>query len=144
MSDYEQSPIALKWRSKWLRRIVVCSAGLGVAIISLGLFEHYVLAGVSVTVQNKGPGPLRSVVLQLTGNPVELGDIASGAFAQGTVYPEGDSSLEIEFTGVDDKPHRLDVDCYLERGYRGVIRTAIRDARLDKLHQQIDVRPRPY
>jgi hypothetical protein len=137
MYEYEMDPVKVEQRRRWLPRIVV----VGVALFSLALILHLVRTGVSVTVKNTGTKPIRSVVVHITGNAHELGDIAPGESVKGTVYPTGESGLYVEFNDTDGKQQRLDVDCYMEHDYRGMIQVAVKDGRIDQAGQRIDVRP---
>lgn len=125
-----------KQRRAWLLAI---PAVLVIALL-VGWMVLQFRSGVRVTVQNTGTGPLRSVVLHVTGASYKLGDIAVGESATMRVKPTGESHLEIEFTDSDGNTQRLDAGGYFEPGYRGTIRVEIEDGRIDEIEEDIGLR----
>jgi hypothetical protein len=98
------------------------------------LFYH---PGIQVSVQNSGSQLLRSVVLFVTGNSYNLGNIPPGANAEATVKCTGDSHLEIEFVDGDGQTKRLDAGGFFQSGYRGTIRVSIKDGVIQENEQDI-------
>lgn len=85
-----------------------------------------------MTVENTGASPLKSVVLHVTGESYDIGDIAPGETATARVIPTGESELEVEFKDTDGQTQRLNAGGYFESGYRGSIRVEIKDGQIDK------------
>jgi hypothetical protein len=129
-------PTIIDRRKRW-RWVVV---PVGVFLLSIGLALSQFRSGIRVTVQNSGSTPMRSAVLHVTGRSYPVGDIAPGNFAEATVHPQSESDLEIEFTDPEGKQQRLTVDCYFEPGYRGEINVSIKDGRIEKSQEQINLR----
>ena len=122
-----------KRRQFWLIGLLACILLLLVLGLVLTLFR----SGIHVTIQNTGSEPLRAVVLFVTGNSYNLGDIAPGGTAEATVHPTGESNLEIRFTDPDGQARRLDAGGYFEPGYRGTIRVSIKDGEISKNEEKI-------
>lgn len=112
---------------------------VGAFLVAVGLFARWNSA-VEVTVNNFGNGPLRSLVLHVTGAEVPLGDLAPGTAITARVIPTGESHLEIEFLASDGQPRRLDAGGYFEPGYRGTIEVSIRDEQIINRIESIRVR----
>ena len=111
--------------NKKVRWLLVAIPVVLIALVGVVLFQFR--PGVQVTVQNTGSTAMRSVVLHVTGNSYQLGDIQPGESATARVRPTSESGLEIEFTDSDGKVQRLDAGGYFESGYRGTISVSITD-----------------
>ena len=122
-------------RFRFYALTVLLSGIVGIAI--LGQLRP---SGIEVIVENRDPTPLKSLVLHVTGASYPLGDVPPGAVVAKRVKPTGESHLEIEFTGADGKPRRLDAGGYFEPGYRGTIRLSIRDHQIATNQQTIKLR----
>ena len=124
------------WR---LAGVLICLLFAAMAVLAYYLLFYK--PGIQVTVQNTGSQPLRSVVLFVTGNSYNLGDILPGATADATVKCTGDSHLEIEFLDDEGQTKRLDAGGFFQPGYRGKIRLTIKDGVIQENEQEIDWRP---
>ncbi len=98
------------------------------------LFHH---PGIHVSVENTGNLPIRSVVLYVTGNSYNLGDIPPTTKAEATARCTGDSHLEIEFSDDTGATKRLDAGGFFQPGYRGTIRVSIRNGVIEGNEQDI-------
>jgi len=78
------------------RRLLLCGLGAVVAVLGLGLSVRPPDAGVQVTIQNQGPGPLHEVVVHVTGDSYQVGDIGIGESRTVAVQSHGESHVEIE------------------------------------------------
>jgi len=125
-----------------MRRSLSIATIVGILLLSVGFILYQHSSGVRVKVKNMGAKPIHSVVLHVTGESHQLGDIAPGEFARATVSPSGESSLQIDFSEANGNKRRLDVDCYMERGYVGVIEVSLKDGHIDAIEER--VRPRLY
>ncbi len=112
---------------------------LAVLLVSVGILAFQFRPGIRVTLHNAGSSTIRSVALHVTGSSTSLGDIHSGAEAITRVRPTGESSLEIEFVDQDGKSVRLDANCYFESGYRGTIQVLVKDRKIIKKQQDINL-----
>lgn len=119
--------------NKKVRWLLVAIPVVLIALVGVVLFQFR--PGIQVTIQNTGSTPMRSVVLHVTGNSYQLGDIPPGESATARVRPTSDSGLEIEFTDTDGKVQRLDAGGYFESGYRGTIRVSIKNGVIDENKQ---------
>ena len=90
---------------------------------------------IAVIVRNVDPKLLDSVVVFVTANSYQLGNIQSGDSAIIKVFPRGDSHLEIEATSANNVRKRLVAGTYFGTGYSGFIRATINaDSILDIQH----------
>jgi hypothetical protein len=108
--------------------------GSSIAVTLVAAFL-YLNRGVTVTVNNVGSDPLRSVVIQATGYSHSLGHIDAGQSKRTSVSASGESHIEVEHAGGP----RLVVNCYFESGYRGNISVDVSDNRIVK--KECAVRP---
>ena len=126
--DEPISPTNLKRRCRIILWFAAVSA-LAIAAFWYWLFVYR--PGITVTILNAGPQPLRDVVLVVTGQRVILGEIAVKRSAQGIVKCAGDSHLEIEFRIEGQSTQRFDAgDFFFQPGYYGTIRVTIEDGEL--------------
>jgi hypothetical protein len=89
---------------------------------------------VTVSVNNVGPETLSSVVVHVTGNAYELGNIQPGENRSVRVFPTGESHVEIEHA-----KGRLIVDTYFESGYRGRISVDVTASEVQRIKDDISV-----
>jgi hypothetical protein len=128
--------MTINQRKRWPRRAVP----VGVLLLFVGLILFQFRSGIRVTVHNTGATSIRSAVLHVIGRSYPVGDIARGNFVEATVNPKSESHLEIEFIDAEGKQQRSSVNCYFEPGYRGEIEVAIKDGRIEKSQERINVR----
>lgn len=114
------------------RRVILWIAAILPLAIAASWYWLFVYRpGITVTVLNVGPQPLRDVVLIVTGQRVNLGEIVAGASARGTVNCTGDSHLEIEFRTEGQPPRRFDPgNLFFQPGYYGTVHVTIEDGEL--------------
>jgi len=108
-----------------------------VVLLLIAVVAYQLRSGIRVTVENTGSTSLNSVVLHVTGESYDLGDIAPGESATARVNPTGESELEVDFKDTDGQTQRLNAGGYFESGYRGTIRVEIKDGVIDKNEQDI-------
>lgn len=119
----------------WLGGLAVCLPLVGIVVIILFPLR----SGIHVIIQNTGNQPLRSVMLIVTGNNYNLGDIPPGGTAHARVRTTGESSLEIQFANADGQTTRLDAGFYFEPGYRGTVNISINHGVIEKNEQNINL-----
>lgn len=130
-------PVSTPSRKRYWRLAGVLVCLLPAVMIGLAYFLLFYHPGIHVTVRNTGRQPIRSVVLYVTGNSCNLGDIPPGATADASVKCTGDSHLEIEFVDDARDAKRLDAGGFFQPGYRGTIRVSIRDGMIQENEQDI-------
>jgi hypothetical protein len=82
--------------------------------------------GVEVVVKNVDSIRVQNVVVHVTGNSYLLGEISPSTEKHVRVSSNGESHVEVSFTGADGKLKREVVDCYFEaQGYNGTIEVDI-------------------
>ncbi len=131
------NPVPTPNRRRYWRLAGVLICLLLAVMIGLAYFLLFYHPGIHVTVQNTGSQPMRSVVLFVTGNSYNLGDILPGANAEATVKCTGDSHLEIEFVDDAGETKRLDAGGFFQPGYRGTIRVSINEGVIQENEQDI-------
>jgi len=112
-----------------------------IAASTAAYFQLFYHPGIDVTVENTGRMPIRSLVLEVTGNRYALGDIPPSGSAHATVKCTGDSHLEIEFFDLEGRPLRIDAGGFFQPGYRGTIRLSIKDGKIERNEQDIQWYP---
>jgi hypothetical protein len=122
------------WIGFWLPAVVLAAVSLVVAVVFLAGS-----GGVYVTVVNRGPEPLHTVTIQVTGRAHVLGDLAPEQSKRRKVLPTERTSVAVEFTGVDGKRVRLDADGEFQPGDRGEIVVELRYDKIAAVRQ--DIRP---
>lgn len=96
-------------------------------------------AGVTVLVTNEADDVMRSVVVEVTGTRVPIGDISGGSTASVRVLARGESSVVVELLDEMSIVKRLDADCYFEPGYRGELQLSIRDGQIVSMRDEIEL-----
>jgi hypothetical protein len=120
------------------RRLLLCGLGAVVAVLGLGLSVRPPDAGVQVTIQNQGPGPLHEVVVHVTGDSYQVGDIGIGESRTVAVQSHGESHVEIESALEDGRRSRQAVDCYFESNhYRGVIAVDFENGTIQRIDNRV-------
>lgn len=110
------------------RRLTVAlvSIALALVVISVVLAYWHHAVGVFVVITNRQSTPITDVVLHVTGQSIEVGQVDAGQSRRVKVSPTGDSHLEFEF---NDRPYgasgRLTHECYIGPGYHGQIELGI-------------------
>jgi hypothetical protein len=125
-----------RWR---LAGILLCMLFVVMTVAAYFFLFHH--PGIDVTVENTGSKPMRSVVLFVTGNSYNLGDIPANGTAHATVKCTGDSHLEIEFELDQEQSTRLDAGGFFQPGDRGTIRVSIKDGEIVDNEQNIEWHP---
>jgi hypothetical protein len=95
---------------------------LGTLLWLVFQFSRTEWRGITVTLENRGPSTLDSVVVHVTGNRYAVGSLAPGQRESVRVQPTGESHVEIEHSRAR---RRLVLDTYLEPGYRQHVRARI-------------------
>jgi len=90
-------------------------------------------AGVTVTVVNAGTVTMRAITVKVTGNAYAIGDLGPGASKSIAVHPASDSHIVLAYEGT----HRLTIDCYMERGYRGKLTATLTSERVVAVKDEI-------
>lgn len=90
---------------------------------------------VDVTIENKGTRTLKSVTLEVRGNPYELGDIEPDASKSVEVEVVGESHIELGQAGRD----RLIVEVYIEPGYGGSVHVFVTPDTVLSIKNNIDI-----
>lgn len=88
-----------------------------------------------VTIENRGTKPLQSVVLKVTGNSYDLGDIAPSKSKAIGIEVTGESHLEIQ----QSSGKQFVVDVYIEPGYGGSIHVVVTRDTVISIKNKIDM-----
>jgi hypothetical protein len=102
--------------------------------VVIGLYSF--TGGVKVTIHNVSNSAITGVIVHVTGNSYPVGDIPAGLFKKVKVVSKGESHIEIEHEGVQE---RLIVDCYFEQGYGGEIIIEITPDSVVKVESYISI-----
>ena len=110
------------------RRLTVVLASIAFFLIIVAgalAYWHYTV-GVFVEITNHQLTPITDVVLHVTGQSIQVGQIDAGQSRRVKVIPSGDSHLEFEFKDrAWGASGRLNHDCYFGTGSSGLIRLVI-------------------
>jgi len=117
-----------------LKKAVILLAGAALLVSGAALVMR---GGVSVIIRNAGSGPLRSVVVHVTGNAYPVGDIGPGEQKTIRVFATGESHVELEF----GNGGRLFIGCYFEEGYQGKITAEVTADRVLRVKDEIRIGP---
>lgn len=91
---------------------------------AVAYWHHYV--GVFVVITNRQSTPITDVVLHVTGQSIQVGQIDAGQSRRVKISPIGDSHLQFEFTDRSfGASGRLTHDCYFGPGFHGHIELGI-------------------
>jgi len=116
----------------------------GVRILGLALLVLTAacgsLLGIRLHVHNAGDQMLTTVVIHVTGNRYEVGDLAAGATRSLWIEATGESHVEIEH-GRDGNRSRLRVDTYFEAGYAGRLSVEVDADRILHVDDRIRIGP---
>lgn len=110
--------------------LLACTIGVGLWLLTSA-------NGIRVAVHNAGPHTLHNVIVHVTGNHYDIGDLAAKELRVVRVDPTGDSHVEIEFTDSNRLKHRGVADSYFEPGNRGTITINIRNNAISALDSSI-------
>lgn len=89
--------------------------------------------GVTARVANMGLMVMQEVRLAVRGQSYPLGDIPSGASRDVQVWPTGESNINIHYIDASGTSRSIEVDCYLEPGYRGTIAVEVAEGSVVRL-----------
>ena len=93
-------------------------------------------SGIKVTIKNVSSKTINGVVIHVTGNSYTIGNIPAGSSKTTKVVPKGESHIELELKG---SQNRLIVDCYLEKGYNGKILIEITPDQVVNIEAKISI-----
>lgn len=120
-----------------LMRKIIIAASIAIACIVFVAAIINFRSGVVVIVRNVGSEPLHSVIVHVTGNSYQIGDIDVGATKKVKVVAQGESHVEIEH----GNQKRLVVDCYFESVYKGKIIVEVTSDQVVNVKQDIRTGP---
>jgi hypothetical protein len=98
-------------------------------------------SGVRVEVINRDSLAMRHVSVEVTGASYPIGDIRPGSSKSVKVRPRGESAVTIKYTDTPAKQHRIYIDTYIENGYFGYIKVQIKDGKILRVEQDIQLLP---
>lgn len=119
-------------KRKYLKYIISCTIILIASAIGYYLFT----GGVKVTIHNVSNSTITGVIVHVTGNSYPVGDIPENSYNKVKVVSKGESHIELEHEGDQE---RLIVDCYFEKGYRGKIYIEITPDRVVKVERDMNI-----
>lgn len=112
------------------RRLTVALVSIAFALVVVAGFLAYWhhAVGVFVVITNRQSTPITDVVLHVTGQSIQVGQIDAGQSRRVKVSPMGDSHLEFEFKDrAWGTSGRLTHECYFSPGFHGQIELDIDD-----------------
>ena len=102
--------------------VVLVSVAVALVVVSGFLAYWHHAAGVFVVITNRQSTPITDVVLHVTGQSIQVGQIDAGQLRRVKVCPTGDSHLEFEFKdSAWGASGRLTHECYFGPYFHGQI-----------------------
>ncbi len=111
-----------------------------IVLSAIGAAALVCSGGVSVVVQNKGPERISDVMVHVTGNSYEIGEMEPGQSRKIRVTPKGESHVEITFLDASHNQHRVVAECYFEeRHYQGTIEVDIAGNKVSRVDEATEL-----
>jgi len=106
----------------------LASVAVFLVVVAGGVAYWHRFIGVFVVITNRQSTPITDVVLHLTGQSIQVGQIDAGQSLRVKVSPSSDSHVEFEYTDrFDGASGRITHDCYFGPGFQGQIQLDIEE-----------------